>query len=246
LRSADVEPAPGTLVFLDAEETLTSFLVEGHLDHAAFERVVGGLVRNAAAGGRSVRIFGEMVALLWDRGLVPAAIELETYWNDLARETPFSLFCAYPSAACSAEICALHTDVFGRPVAHDLPAAEAVRAFSGTPDAPRAARRFIYETLHEWRQHHLVVDAQLIVSELTTNSVLHGHSSFTVTVAAMKDFVRISVTDNSTVIPQARDASPLATGGRGLQIVNVLASRWSAEPRPHGKIVWAELPSVSR
>ena len=60
-------------------------------------------MRSAAVGGRPVRIFGEMVALLWERGLVLAAIELETYWNDLARKLPFDLFCAYPSEAVMAD-----------------------------------------------------------------------------------------------------------------------------------------------
>jgi anti-sigma regulatory factor (Ser/Thr protein kinase) len=233
----------GMVVFLDAEETLSSFLVDGVPDRAAFDRVVGGLVRSASVGGRPVRIFGEMVALLWDRGQVPAAIELETYWNELAQETPFSLFCAYPSAAFSSEICSMHTDVFGRPSAcgHELPAEEAVRAFAATPDAPRAARRFVLETLHDWRDCRLMADAQLVVSELTTNAVIHAHSNFTVTIAALEDVVRISVTDNNPVLPTSRDPSLQATGGRGLRIVNVLAERWFAESRPHGKVVWADL-----
>lgn len=249
LRAVGADPtaeALGTVVFLDAEETLTSFVVDGVPDQAAFERVVGGLVRDAAVGGRPVRIFGEMVALLWDRGLVTAAIELETYWNDLARRIPFSLFCAYPSEACTAKICSLHSDVFGRPSAsgHDESAAEAVRAFVATPDAPRAARQFVFEALHDRHQYRLVADAQLIVSELTTNAVIHAHSNFTVAIAAMDDSVRISVSDNSPTLPESRERSVHATGGRGLQIVNALAARWSAESRPHGKLVWAELPSL--
>ena len=248
LRLVDVDPRgeSGTVVILDAEDTLSSFLVDGLPNEAAFERVIGGLVRDAAVGGRPVRIFGEMVALLWDRGLVSAAIELESYWNALARQTPFSLFCAYPSDACTADVCSLHTDVFGRPAVygHDQ-ATETTRAFAATPDAPGAARRFVLEVLHDWR-HSLVTDAQLIVSELATNAVIHAHSNFTVSIAALDELVRISVTDNSPVLPKTRDPSLHATGGRGLQIVDVVAARWSAESRPHGKIVWAELRSASR
>jgi len=254
---AEIEPADeGTIVLLDAEETLSSFLVDGLPDQDAFERVIGDLVTDAATGGRSVRIFGEMVTLLWNRGLVAAAIELETYWNDLARKIPFSLLCAYPTDAVAAdehreglqEICFLHSDVLGRPAVceHDLPDAEVVRAFSATPNAPRAARRFVFETLHELRPERLVADAELIVSELAMNSVIHGHSNFTVAIAADDDIVRISVTDNSSVLPKPTEPLPGATYGRGLQIVNALAARWSAETLPHGKIVWAELASLPR
>jgi len=46
--------------------------------------------------GRKVRIFGEMVAILWGRGLFTATIRLEQLWNDLGSRFSFSLFCAYP------------------------------------------------------------------------------------------------------------------------------------------------------
>ena len=56
-------------------------------------------MRRAAATGRPVRAYGEMVALLWEHGDVLAAIELEELWNDLGRELDFSLLCAYRSAS---------------------------------------------------------------------------------------------------------------------------------------------------
>jgi hypothetical protein len=43
-----------------------------------------------------VRVFGEMVSLLWDAGLIDAAVELEVLWNELGVQYPFSLLCAYP------------------------------------------------------------------------------------------------------------------------------------------------------
>jgi anti-sigma regulatory factor (Ser/Thr protein kinase) len=115
-----------------------------------------------------------------------------------------------------------------------------------TRDAPGAARRFVFETLHDWRHQRVVADAELIVSELATNSVIHGHSNFTVAIAASDNVVRISVIDNSSVLPKPCQPLLNATGGRGLQIVNALAARWSAESRPHGKVVWAELASRPR
>lgn len=85
------------LVVLDAGEVLDRFLIGGRVDPADFEQQVGGLVRHAAAADRPVRIFGEMVALLWAAGQVSAAVELEILWNELRAFVPFSLLCGYPA-----------------------------------------------------------------------------------------------------------------------------------------------------
>ena len=78
----------GTYLALDAGETVRELMVVGRLDPAAFDRVIGGLIRQAGTGGRPVRAYGEMVALLWDDGLVSAAIQLEEMWNELGRAIP--------------------------------------------------------------------------------------------------------------------------------------------------------------
>src|SRR6266550_3582940 len=70
-------------------------LRQAGLDSAAFDRVIGAVIRRAAVGGRAVRAFGEMVALLWDDALVTDALQLEALWEELAARHPFSLFCAY-------------------------------------------------------------------------------------------------------------------------------------------------------
>ncbi len=111
--------ARGTLVLLDAAATMAAFIDDGQIDHGAFHAAVGGLIRGAGGGGRRVRAYGEMVALLWDAGDVLAAIELECLWNDLRRELPFSLFCAYRAASVAGselttalhDVCSLHSTV---------------------------------------------------------------------------------------------------------------------------------------
>jgi signal transduction histidine kinase/CheY-like chemotaxis protein len=109
----------GQLTWLDAEETLERFMVGGLPDRVRFSEVVGGCIRSTLAGpfGR-VRAYGEMVALLFARGHVAATLELEELWNELGREAPFPLFCAYPMGMFGAsddavfhEVCRLHTDV---------------------------------------------------------------------------------------------------------------------------------------
>jgi hypothetical protein len=85
------------LQMFDAAECLGKFMVGDRPDANLFKQTVAEIVRHAAAGGRSVRAFGEMVALLWADGNRRAAMELEELWNDLSRECRFALFCAYPA-----------------------------------------------------------------------------------------------------------------------------------------------------
>ena len=109
----------GQFFSLDAAETLSRFMAGGSPGLSRFEEVVGGLVARAGAGGRRVRIFGEMVALLWAAGNRDAAIRLESLWNDLQKRRPFQLFCAYPmthfggdaQAGPLGHVCAEHTRV---------------------------------------------------------------------------------------------------------------------------------------
>lgn len=92
----DALKASGQLTVLDADATMAKFLVQGIPDWTAFRESIGGLLSAVRAGGRpSIRIYGEMVDVLWQQGRLAAAIRLEEFWNDLAKLIPFSLFCAY-------------------------------------------------------------------------------------------------------------------------------------------------------
>ncbi|HKO27753.1 MAG TPA: MEDS domain-containing protein, partial [Solirubrobacteraceae bacterium] len=107
----------GSVIWLDAADTLERFMRDGNVDPQGFQEVVGSVVRAAAQTGREIRAYGEMVALLWDAGHVLGAIELEKLWNSLAVELSFSLFCAYhvhsvagdEHADALREVCRLHT-----------------------------------------------------------------------------------------------------------------------------------------
>jgi signal transduction histidine kinase len=106
-------------VALDACETLSKFMVDGRPEPGHFQDVVGGIIARAAEGRQRVRIFGEMVALLWAQENFSAAIRLEEMWNDLQKTRPFSLFCAYPMKGFGGEahagglsdVCANHSRV---------------------------------------------------------------------------------------------------------------------------------------
>src|SRR5258707_1323067 len=111
--------ASGQYVPLDAAKTLSQFMVGGLPDCARFVEVVGGIIERAARSRRELRIFGEMVALLWEAGNYEGAIRLEELWNGLQETHPFSLFCAYPMNQSDGaarikpfnDVCAAHTRI---------------------------------------------------------------------------------------------------------------------------------------
>ncbi len=114
----DVEAAlaDDSYIPLDAEETLSRFMVDGWPDGQCFANLVGQIIRRAVTGRRRTRAFGEMVALLWARGQAGATVRLEDLWNQFARCYSFQLLCAYPTAGfakgplCSLEeICSAHS-----------------------------------------------------------------------------------------------------------------------------------------
>jgi hypothetical protein len=101
-----------------ADEALSKFMENQWLDGLALHSLVTGLLDRARATGFPVRVFGEMVALLWARGQTASTILLERLWNRLCREYEFSLFCAYPKGAFTehteeslAKICAEHSRI---------------------------------------------------------------------------------------------------------------------------------------
>lgn len=115
LQSAVVEDR---YITLDAETALGSFMVKNWPDDQLFAEMVTRLLRRAGAGGRRVRAFGEMVALLWARGEAAATVRLEHLWNQFCRSYGFSLMCSYPKAGFTkdpgkslAEICAAHSQI---------------------------------------------------------------------------------------------------------------------------------------
>jgi hypothetical protein len=248
----------GLLVSLDAAATLAAFSDGGRIDRDAFMTVVGGLTRDMCASGRTVRAYGEMVSLLWDRGDVLAAIELERLWNELGRELPFTLLCAYPSASVAGSehadafhrVCGEHSAVRVAPhaegAAHeraDLEARAGVSAaFPADAESPRHARRMAAATLRRWGHGEaLIADVSLVVSELASNAVRHAGSSFTVALQMQSPLLRVTVEDRAPLPDTASDADMLARPPHGLCVVDSLATGWGIEPTRTGKIVWAQL-----
>ena len=241
--------ARGAYLAMDAAETVRELMASDQLDGTTFDRVIGALIRRAGASGRTVSVYGEMVALLWDDGLVSAAAQLEAMWNELSRRHPFSLFCGYRSDSVTragyldafAEVCRLHQEVIGfSPAGPREP--RVVRTFAFSRDAPAVARHFAVGALRDWGAGGLVDDAALVVTELAANAIVHARSGFTIVLSARGDLVQISVRDASPLPGAERGAALVPARLHGLGVVDALASSWGVESLGSaGKTVWVEL-----
>lgn len=109
------------------------------------------------------------------------------------------------------------------------------------PASARAARAFVVDVLADSPARDCADTANLLVSELVTNALLHARSDVEVVVRIRQTTVRIEVHDATERLP-VRIAEPGETlAGRGLHILDALAVDWGAEPRTGGKAVWFEL-----
>jgi anti-sigma regulatory factor (Ser/Thr protein kinase) len=81
----------------------------------------------------------------------------------------------------------------------------------------------------------------LVASELITNAVVHGEAPVTVTLYHRLGRLVIDVADGNSAVPQPSCAQADDDGGRGLALVELLASRCAWEPAGRGKRVWAEI-----
>ena len=106
----------GELLMFDVDEVLNQLMVGDHLDAERFADTVTPIVDQAAGGRkRLVRIYGEMVDVLWSSGREDAALSLETLGHQLTTWRKCSILCGYSSHACQGEginaICDRHSHV---------------------------------------------------------------------------------------------------------------------------------------
>lgn len=249
--------AAGRYVPLDAARMLTGFMVDGTPDPERFATTVGSVIDAAAAGGCTVRVYGEMVGLLWEQGNVTGALTLESLWNAALDSGQFVLLCGYSAATLADgdlpevhQVCELHSAVHPpRSYATTEPSAAlpggAVHrspVFLPLPAAVPAMRRFVIDVLRGWEGHEaLLADAALVASELATNAVVHAVSPFRMSLSRTATTITIVVEDVGPALPQQRTAAVTDFSGRGIAIVAALSTRWGSHPVPNGKVVWAEL-----
>jgi anti-sigma regulatory factor (Ser/Thr protein kinase) len=83
--------------------------------------------------------------------------------------------------------------------------------------------------------------AQVLVSELVTNAVLHADPPIHLDIRLDSNRIRVDVHDGSELHPQARSVAVDAMNGRGLPLVEALSTGWGWSAKPDGKSVWFEL-----
>jgi anti-anti-sigma factor len=125
--------------------------------------------------------------------------------------------------------------------------------------APAAARRFVRDTYRRWRLHavenskdprarlgeeDLVDRAMLVASELVTNAVVHARGPLRLRLELVVGRLHLAVADQSPRLLglAANPGDPGTEGGRGLLVVDQLASSWGVRHRPEGgKEIWCVL-----
>lgn len=103
------------------------------------------------------------------------------------------------------------------------------------------ARRFTRAQMKIWGLAAIADNAILMISELVTNAILHGGEGAVLTLLADELRIRAEVRDSSPAMPVVRSYSETATTGRGMVIVDALASDWGTYRVDGGKVVWFEL-----
>jgi anti-sigma regulatory factor (Ser/Thr protein kinase) len=114
------------------------------------------------------------------------------------------------------------------------------KQFPPRDSSVRAARHLVADALEESHYTGDVDTVLLLVSELVTNAVRHAATPFEITIAVDRSQVTVAVVDHDRAHqPTVRNPAPHDTSGRGLRIVDELATSWGTEPvADDAKRVW--------
>lgn len=118
------------------------------------------------------------------------------------------------------------------------PSEVCMRTFPSVAVSVADARRFAVQALADLPAD-VVEDVRLMVSELASNAIEHAMTSFHVVIHRSRREIRVEVTDSGGGTPAMRPTGPDALKGRGLQIVNMVSTRWGVEQASDAaKTVW--------
>lgn len=119
-----------------------------------------------------------------------------------------------------------------------------VRQSIELPPEPRAAgtaRHFVFDHLCSHVAQDVAETAMLLTSELVTNVVVHARTPMRLDLDLTDHAVRVAVVDEAPRSPAIRRAHEARLTGRGMNLVETLATQWGVDPIPPGKKVWFEL-----
>ncbi|MDG6103816.1 ATP-binding protein [Dactylosporangium aurantiacum] len=108
-------------------------------------------------------------------------------------------------------------------------------------DATALARDLVDRCCERWGVRHVADDAALVVTELVANAVQHARTGSTVVVTLRERYLHVAVRDRSSRRPRRITADNELESGRGLLIVDGVATSWGVIDTVGGKVVWATL-----
>ncbi|MET8831083.1 SpoIIE family protein phosphatase [Streptomyces sp. NPDC004610] len=113
------------------------------------------------------------------------------------------------------------------------------------PERIAVARQQLRELLHDWASADQIDSTVLLVSELLTNVLVHTDTDALLVAEISGEpgerRLRVEVTDAGDDLPHKRRPGELASSGRGLVLIELLAHAWGVDPRGEGKSIWFEL-----
>lgn len=119
------------------------------------------------------------------------------------------------------------------------------RTFPHDPQSVPAARHFATSTLRGAPPDTLEA-VELMVSELATNCIRHTNSGFDLTIIRDGGEIRVEASDHADGTPTMRSPQPTDPSGRGLKIIDMLATGWGVRAGERaGKTVWFIVPETA-
>ncbi|HZP29238.1 MAG TPA: ATP-binding protein [Acidimicrobiia bacterium] len=113
--------------------------------------------------------------------------------------------------------------------------------FASRVTTPASVRAFLRTTLQTWALDGLGELTELLADELVSNVVRHVGEPMTVRAIRSPTRIRIEVDDPSTDPPVLQHPDRDTPRGRGIMLVDALATRWGTDVHPSGKTVWFEI-----
>jgi anti-sigma regulatory factor (Ser/Thr protein kinase) len=108
--------------------------------------------------------------------------------------------------------------------------------------SPRLARLFVRDSIDGRLDPRILDDLLLLASEIVTNVVRHAGTDAELWLDVRDHSVVFACLDHDTTLPTRRQPGPTDENGRGLQLIESIASSWGVEPLPgKGKVVWVTM-----
>jgi anti-sigma regulatory factor (Ser/Thr protein kinase) len=127
-----------------------------------------------------------------------------------------------------------------RPFSLDPWAVSSTYELPSRPSSARLARRLARGAMNGCPEP-LVETAELLITELISNAVRHAGSPPILRIDVDSGTIRVAVSDSSSETPDVRHTDLEDEGGRGLFLVDSLATSWGCTPTTDGKSVWFTL-----